>query len=508
MIEASAPGRHAAPIRVVKNSIWLIAQPLLMNAISLFAIAYIARGLGKDDYGRFVYALSFITMFTPLTNLGLRMLTVRDIAVTRERADLPDFIGRMLVLRFSLALFGAALAIGVVSFLQQSPDTRHVVYLATCILLLQGLTTTVTDVFQAFETMRHVAHVQFVSGLLLTVLSVVAIFLGYGLIGLMASYVIGNFVGAALSLYYLRANYTAPRLSIDLRFWKESLVKAAPFFFPTLISQTGRQLGVVLLGSTAGASAVGTYGAASTLMDKLNIIPDGVCTALFPTLAATFKTSQEEAAALYRRFFGYFLIIAIPIAVGTAILSRPLILLLYGARYQGTPIVLTILVWALFLSFFTQLQSWTSGAIHQERKVFFVPIASTVCYLIAVAALVPRHAELGLAICTLVPWAVMFVLFGTIIRRHLVRQQVDPRLLAKVLVAALVMAAATYAVRKTPIFVSIPVGAVTYAAMVLALRIVSPKELTALRAMVRGRGKARPSADGPSSSDDPQSAAS
>jgi O-antigen/teichoic acid export membrane protein len=367
MIEASAPGRHAAPIRVVKNSIWLIAQPLLMNAISLFAIAYIARGLGKDDYGRFVYALSFITMFTPLTNLGLRMLTVRDIAVTRERADLPDFIGRMLVLRFSLALFGAALAIGVVSFLQQSPDTRHVVYLATCILLLQGLTTTVTDVFQAFETMRHVAHVQFVSGLLLTVLSVVAIFLGYGLIGLMASYVIGNFVGAALSLYYLRANYTAPRLSIDLRFWKESLVKAAPFFFPTLISQTGRQLGVVLLGSTAGASAVGTYGAASTLMDKLNIIPDGVCTALFPTLAATFKTSQEEAAALYRRFFGYFLIIALPIAVGTAILSRPLILLLYGARYQGTPIVLTILVWALFLSFFTQLQSWTSGAIHQER---------------------------------------------------------------------------------------------------------------------------------------------
>jgi len=485
MSEAGGRAGHAAPIRVVKNSIWLIAQPLLMNAISLFAVAYIARGLPKDDYGRFIYALSFITMFMPLTNLGLRLLTVRDIATSRTRPDLSEYIGRMLMLRFSLAVIGAALAIGVVSFLQKSPDTRHVVYLATCIILLQGLTTTVTDVFQAFETMRHVAQVQFVSGFVLTVLSVAAIFFGYGLIGLMASYVIGNFIGAVLSLYYLRAKYATPRLSIDFRFWKESLVKAAPFFFPTLISQTGRQLGVVILGNTAGAAAVGTYGAASTLMDKLNIIPDGVCTALFPTLAATFKTSQEEAAALYRRFFGYFLILALPIAVGTAVLARPIILLLYGARYQSSPIILALLVWALFISFFTQLQSWTSGAIHQERKVFFVPIASTVCYLIAVAALVPRHAELGLAIATVVPWAVMFILFGSIIRRHLVARQIEPLLVFKVLVAAGVMGAATFAVRNLPIFVSIPVGAVTYAAMVLGLRIVSPKELSALRALIR-----------------------
>ena len=496
-MEAGArAGAHAAPIRVVKNSIWLIAQPLLMNAISLFAIAYIARGLGKDDYGRFVYALSFITMFMPLTNLGLRLLTVRDIATGRERPDLPDYVGRMLVLRFTLAIVGALLAIGVVSFVQRSADTRHVVYLATAIILLQGLTTTVTDVFQAFETMRHVAQVQFVSGMLLTVLSVVAIFLGYGLTGLMASYVIGNLVGTVLSLYYLYTKYTAPRMSVDFGFWKQSLIKAAPFFFPTLISQTGRQLGVVYMGGRLGPAPVGTYGAASTLMDKLNIIPDGVCTALFPTLAATFKTSQEEAAALYRRFFGYFLILALPIAVGTSVLARPMILLLYGEKYQGTPIVLSILVWGLFTSFFTQLQSWTAGAIHQERKVFFVPIASTVCYLIAMFALVPGHNETGLAISAVVPWAVMFVLFGRIIRRHLTRKQIDLRVVVKVLLAAAVMGAATYRVRNLSIFVSIPVGAITYAAMILALRVVSPKELAGLRDMIRKkRQKTPPSAE-------------
>jgi len=84
-----------------------------------------------------------------------------------------------------------------------------------------------------------------------------------------------------------------------------------------------------------------------------------------------------------------------------------------------------------------------------------------------------------------VPWAVMFILFGSIIRRHLVARQIEPLLVFKVLVAAGVMGAATFAVRNLPIFVSIPVGAVTYAAMVLGLRIVSPKELSALRALIR-----------------------
>jgi len=250
---------------------------------------------------------------------------------------------------------------------------------------------------------------------------------------------------------------------------------------------------VVVLGGAAGASAVGTYGAASQLIDKLNIIPDGVCTALFPTLAATFKSNPEEAGALYRRFFGYFLLLALPIAVGTAVLARPIISILYGARYQGTPPVLTLLIWGLFISFFTQLKGWTAGAIHQERKAFYVPIAATACNLITVFALVPHYQEVGLAISGLVHGVVTFVLLRSIIRKHLVARQVEPVLVAKVLVAAAVMAAATYAVRSMPIFVSVPVGAIAYTAMVFALRIVSPKELRALRALVRGRGKARAS---------------
>jgi PST family polysaccharide transporter len=294
--------KPSASSRIAKNSFWLIAQPLLMNAISLFQIAYLARGLGKTDYGRLVFALSFTTMFVPLSNLGLRFLTVRHIA-SSDKKDLSEYIGKVTTVRFALALLGAGLSALIVAFINKSPETKQIVHLASAIIVLQAMITTVTDVFQGYETMRLDAQVRFASGMVITVLSVVALYLGYGLVGVMATYVFGNLVGAVLAFYYLFTKFTVPKFKLDLRFAKENLVKAVPFFFPALVGHVGGKMGVVILAAMVGEAAVGIYGAASTLVEKLAIIPDGVCSALFPTMAATYATSKSEAGALFRKFF-------------------------------------------------------------------------------------------------------------------------------------------------------------------------------------------------------------
>ena len=54
--------------KIIKNSIWLIVQPLILNFISLFIIGYIARKLGQSDYGKFIFAFGFVSIFLPLTN--------------------------------------------------------------------------------------------------------------------------------------------------------------------------------------------------------------------------------------------------------------------------------------------------------------------------------------------------------------------------------------------------------------------------------------------------------
>jgi O-antigen/teichoic acid export membrane protein len=87
---------------VARNSVWLIAQPLIMGITSLVVTALVARHLGTNDYGVLLLLLSYAALFSPISNLGLRPYSVREIAASRERA--LEIVEDMLVLRFSLAL--------------------------------------------------------------------------------------------------------------------------------------------------------------------------------------------------------------------------------------------------------------------------------------------------------------------------------------------------------------------------------------------------------------------
>ena len=93
--------------KVAKNSIWLIAQPLIMSLASLFVVGLVARKLGPNDYGVFVFAFAFTLMFRPMINLGLRALTVRTIAEDKSAA--PEYLGQILVLRTLLGVLAIAL---------------------------------------------------------------------------------------------------------------------------------------------------------------------------------------------------------------------------------------------------------------------------------------------------------------------------------------------------------------------------------------------------------------
>jgi O-antigen/teichoic acid export membrane protein len=485
---AAGPGAgHAeAGRRIAKNSMWLIAQPLVLNAISIFATAYIARTLGPEDYGRFVFALAFIAFFMPFTNLGLRTISTRDLATT-EKANAAGYVGRITTLRLLLSILMAGICILAAVLGDMAPATARTVYLASAIIVLQAISGTATDVFQAFEDMRPVAEVQFIAGLTLTIGSVLALFLGWGLTGLMASYVVGNLLGASLSLWYLYTRLIPPLLVVDWAFWRQSLWRAAPLFVPNLVMAAGTRVGVMLLAAMSGQAAVGAYGAAFTLVDRLSIVPDGVCTAMFPTLASTYARSREDAAALYRRVFRYFLILALPIAVGTSVVAGPIVSLMYGKDYGKTGPILAVLAWGLFASFFAQLATWTVGAIKQERRGFHVPIVATVVFMILSAALIPKLEEMGLALAGIVFAAALVFLNDRILREHLGARGMARGDAGRVILASAIMGVSVWLVRGLPVWISIPVGAAVYAAALFAVRAVAPSELRTMLGLFRGR---------------------
>src|SRR5262245_26275494 len=112
--------------RVGANSIWLIVQPLFMNAVSLVAMGYITRHLGKAGYGLFNYGVAYVAAFAPLANLGLRTVGVR--AMAERPGEARRLFASLLLVRLGLAALVTLLAVGSALLARgMAPEARLVI---------------------------------------------------------------------------------------------------------------------------------------------------------------------------------------------------------------------------------------------------------------------------------------------------------------------------------------------------------------------------------------------
>lgn len=471
--------------RVARNTGWLVIQPLLLNAVSVFAMGYITRTLGTEDYGKFTLAFVFAAMFAPFSNMGLRSVTVRDIA--EDKSATTTHMAKMLVTRTALS-FAAAAALGVATlFLGYDSLTVKLSMIAAITLIVQAVSSTFHDAFQAHERMSFVAYSQFVGGSALTLLSCLVLFLGFGVVALTVTYVVGGLITLAVAIYLMRR--VAPlELSFDFGYARQKLVQAAPFFVPNIIAVVGGKIGTVLLSKFATETSVGFFGAATSLTDRLAVISDGVCTAIYPTLTVLYATSRLDAANLFKRFFGYLVILALPIGVGTSLLARPIMTLVCGSAFEGAGPVLIVSVWGLAASFVTSIQFWALGAMHLERIGARVAILSTVVCVVCNVIFIPLWAEVGTALASLVSTLFSFFIVRRTITRELSSELMELRRFLRVVLASLLMAGVVYLLRHTPVLLPIVAGAVVYGFSLIVFGGISREELdVALNKILRRR---------------------
>jgi len=98
-----------------RNSIFLVSSQIIEKVLYFFKVILLARFLGKADYGRLIYALSFANLFTFFWDFGLGRLITRDVAEDKSMASKvfsPKFkfkilscLAGILVLSFYLLLF-------------------------------------------------------------------------------------------------------------------------------------------------------------------------------------------------------------------------------------------------------------------------------------------------------------------------------------------------------------------------------------------------------------------
>lgn len=107
--------------KITVNFSWLFADKMVRLLLGLLVNVLLARYLGPDQFGLWNYGIAFVTIFSPIANLGLNNILVRDLVTTPEQKD--TLIGSAFVLKLVGGLVATIAAVVVMVFLRPGEDT-------------------------------------------------------------------------------------------------------------------------------------------------------------------------------------------------------------------------------------------------------------------------------------------------------------------------------------------------------------------------------------------------
>ncbi|MFZ5366156.1 MAG: flippase [Patescibacteria group bacterium] len=386
-------------LRIAKNTLFLSASQIISRTIGFFYFIFLARALGVENFGIYIFTFTFIYNFIPVADFGLERLVLRDIPRVPERASF--YFSRLLPLRFFLAIgaYFAALILGII--LGQS--LRQIFYLGILGLsfLPYSLTYLIASFQNAREKMEYMALANIATIFLITILGVFFVLGGLSLAWILLAYALGNFLVAFFFLTKSSSWSLPLGWIIDKAFWKETLTQSWVFAALIILAVFYLRASIILVGLIKGAYFTGLYGSAFKFIEALILIPQSLALALFPLSAKLFLEDKRRLWRIYQK--GLLVLFLGGVFTGLVVFfgAKMIIPLVYGLSYKEAVSAFSILGLALILFFVNALPG--NIILNSPKVKQFLPLA-VLNLLVAVVLcliLIPRYSILGAA------WAVV-----------------------------------------------------------------------------------------------------
>jgi O-antigen/teichoic acid export membrane protein len=225
------------------------------------------------------------------------------------------------------------------------------------------------------------------------------------------------------------------------------------------------------------------YAAAYRFLDALQFIPATIASVLLPLLSVTAVVNPGDGAARLSRLFQlglkFLVAAALPLAVGTAMLSGQLVTVVYGANFEASAPLLTVLIWSFLSICIGYLVVSLSLALNQTRRYAIVTALAAGFNIAANWILIPRYgAAAACWITVITEYSVSLSLLFLLVRSSGIGVPWGSWL--RVGLAAAGMAPVVYVLRDAGIYAPVVAGALAYLFLILVLRVISKEDIRVL----------------------------
>lgn len=481
---------------VARNSLAPIILNLFNRGIDLVFAAVMLRLLGAEQAGVYYYLTVIFVWFDIITNFGLDLYVIRE--ASRERLKAMLYLLNSSYVRLALMVFCIPLLIGFM-FVRQTliaPALDNHALIAMALLYIglapASINKGLTSIFYAFQKAEIPAAVTTITTINKAVLGVVALLMGYGIVGLAGVSILLNIITLLILLWSARRVMRENAVEEvgkqpDQALIKNMMVESRPLMFNHFLATIFFQIDVVLLEALRGAVVVAQYSVAYKWLMSINVVPAFFTQALFPVMSRQWRENPASLKRSYTLAIKIMVALTIPLAIVFTLLAETLTIILGGAEYlPGGAIALQIVIWSIPFGWANSVTQYALIAVEKQRAITWAYVGAVAFNIIANLIFIPQYGYQAAAVITILSELVLFVPFAYLMTKALGRiTWVD--MIWRPCVAGLAMFGAIVLLQDVSIVLALVAGGVVYFFKMVLLRPLSVDEVLLVKPIVPRR---------------------
>lgn len=329
---------------VLRNFASLSVLQAISYLLPIVILPYLFRVIGPEKFGLIAFAQAFVQYFMILTDYGFGISATKEISLSQDHSGRVDEIfSSVMTAKLALTFLSFLMLASIVYFI---PKFRNdwLVYVFSFGIVV-GNTLFPVWFFQGTEKMKHIADLNILGGVLLTILIFVCVrtpddYLMVPLIssvvmvitGLLAQYIAFKKLGVSFRL----PGYTSLR---------QQLTAGWDIFISNVAINAYTTTRVFALGLLTNNTIVGFYSMAEKIAGLCQTFPlASFSQALFPRLSKIFHRNQARAVYFMRRIQQITVNISLICLPLIFVFAHKIIRLVCGADYPEAVLSLRLLL--------------------------------------------------------------------------------------------------------------------------------------------------------------------
>jgi len=311
------------------KDIWIIGSTNIIIALrGLILLPIITKILGASNYGIWVQIIAILPLIALMATLGLPYTLVRFLAGEKNKKEIQDGIYSVMAITLLIIFFVSLILFffssNIASFLKW-PEI--IVKILALIIFFECINFVFLHIFRTLQRINLYSFFIIFQTLTEIIFTVVAILLGYGLLGAVISLLIVRIIN-----FFVTGIIVLKQIGFRLPFFKRTK-EYLHFGLPTIPGNISNWFvgfsDRYLIGYFLGLSFVAYYAPAFTLAGIIGFLGAPFSFLLPAVVSKLYDENKIDDVKRYLKYsLKYFLAIAIPSFFGLSILSKNILTIL------------------------------------------------------------------------------------------------------------------------------------------------------------------------------------